>query len=1203
MAKDTKDTTKWNRSKWRQSDKTLGWLQEKYPQLADWREFAVKWIKNQSVNSPGKLSALSTFFERYLIGNNLPLKPAEFLARRLALPDGKDLPNFHETACPKGKQAGIHVNNNVHDFLEFVLSQDDFSVPAGGGKRVTSPVFRNPVPPISYGKEARARGEKRKPKSDRNLRNSTNKERYMGKKPKNVSKWRQEDKTLGWLKDKYPHLAEWREFAMKWIKDQSVNPRGKLTALSLFFERYFVGQGLSLKPAQFLARSFSSPDGKDLPGFYETTLQKGRTGISMNNYVHDFLEFVLSQEDFTALAEDGQLVTSTLFRNPVPPMSYGASARPRGERPNLKSDRNLGWVQENHPQLTDWREFAVKWIKEQSGALQAKLDALSRFFERYLVGQGLPSKPAELLARRFILPDGKDLPDFYKTACPDTEHGIGRNNYIHDFLNFVLSQDEFIELADDGQRVTSTVFRNPVRYVAATNLPKRAESVYSPLPYIYIDELRKMLAEGPSFRDWKWAQTSLGVEIGGKGSQGTDWFDVIEHQIDRNDPDCVWRTRTMKLTGEERLEMWSPVRWVGLLVKLILPLRTFQVRVLDSGEADYLVFSYKEMKFVENSNSDLRKGTERRPLQQGIFRRPPMASTGEPSVPVVLYANTNKTADIAKSGSEKGYCFPWVYAGASLHEDVIYWLEKLRNWQQKYNPISRRTAWTELDSRHGPLKSDLQLAGYPDACFLFRLAEEQSTPHLPLRRQMLERCWFNLLEAFEQRIADRGQTHSHGEPIRFLPEEKNRRNGLTTLFPLHSLRVSLITALALDGKMPLEVMYRIVGHSRLIMTLYYIKPGMSYMLDVLSDAAKRMEAQKEQSLLRFLQNTEFEQLLKDAICNDRSSLAAVIPRHPATRNAAGWMPLHIGMCLAGGNNSEISANQAIRGCYNGGPILVNLGPKTKYGPVPGGIQNCVRCRWFVTEPKHLVALTGHCDNLSWHCDEARKAARDREDELNLLKKQRADREDAGQPFTELAALARAERQFEKAVKKLSDLVQDVSICRGFIDRCIAAHNQGRDGMQQLVPFGDGGELKAALESTDSELLQISGVCQNAEIFPEEDTGNAVYRQAEYLDATLIREKKPPVFLLMNEKEKLVATNAYLRNLAAQMNPENPWLGKRDVIALIDAKKSLSEHFGMDITSLLPESAKSVLSSGAPQPADVVEISNSSQQLLLVGGAR
>lgn len=165
---------------------------------------------------------------------------------------------------------------------------------------------------------------------------------------------------------------------------------------------------------------------------------------------------------------------------------------------------------------------------------------------------------------------------------------------------------------------------------------------------------------------------------------------------------------------------------------------------------------------------------------------------------------------------------------------------------------------------------------------------------------------------------------------------------------------------------------------------------------------------------------------------------------------------------------------------------------------------------------------------------------------------------------------------------------------------VAAHNQGHEGMQQLVPFGDGGELKAVLEATDSELLQISGVCQNAEFFPEEDIGNAVYRQAEYCDATLILEKKSAVFLLFNEKEKLVATNAFLRNLAVQMNPENPWLGKRDVIALIDAKKSLSEHFGMDISCLLPESAKSLLSAGKPQTVDLVEISSAPRRLLSEG---
>lgn len=1017
----------------------------------------------------------------------------------------------------------------------------------------------------------------------------------------NTGKWRQEDQNLSWLKEQYPQLADWREFAVKWIKDQTANRRGKLTSLSFFFVRYLVGHGLPPKPVELLARDLVLPDGKDLPDFYETASLRSKSGIMTNNHIHDFLEFVLSQDEFTVLAEDGKRVTSPGFRNPVPSVFYGEKPRPRGENRNLKSDIDLGWLQEKYPQLAGWRALAVKWIKDQSVALRSKLFALTVFFEIYLIGQGLPLKPAELLARRLVLPDGKDLPNFYKTACTDSESGLRTNNYIHLFLEFLLSQDDFTELADNGQRVTSTVFWNPVPYMSRTGLPRRAESAYSPLPYIYIDELRQMLAEGPNFRDWKWAQNSLGVEIGETGTQGRDWFGVTEDQIDRDDPDCVWRIRKTKFTGEERLEMWSPARWVALLVKLILPLRTFQVRVLDSGEADYLVFSHKEMKFVVNSNNQLREGTERRPLQQGVFRRPPLPATGEPSVPVILYINTNKTADIVKSGSEKGYSFPWLYAGAPLHEDVIYWLDKLRNWQQKYNPISRRTPWTELHDRHMDSKSDRQLATYPDACFLFRTVEEHSEPHLPLGRNLLVTCWFKLLEAFEKRIADRGQTHSHGEPIRFLPPLEERR-GTTTLFPLHSLRVSLITALALDGKMPLEVMYRIVGHSRLIMTLYYIKPGMSYMLDVLSEAAKRMEARKEQSLLRFLQNTEFEQLWEDAICNDRSSLTAVIPRHPGSRNAAGWMPLHIGMCVAGGNNSEISGNQSIGGCYNGGPELVRLGQKrSKYGPVPGGSRNCVRCRWFVTGPDHLVALSGHYTTLSYHCDEAHKAAKEREDELNVIKKQIADAEDAGRPFTQWAAHSRAQALFEKAMKKFSDLLLDVSSCTDFIKRCIAAHNQGHEGKQQLVPFGDGGELRAVLEETDSELLQIAGVCENAEIFPEEDTGNAVLRQSQYLDATLSRDRKPPVFLLMSEREQLIAGNAYMRNLAAQMNPNNPWLGKRDVVSLIDAKKSLSKHFGMDISCLLPESAKSALSSGAPQPADVVEISNSSQQLLLQGG--
>jgi hypothetical protein len=320
---------------------------------------------------------------------------------------------------------------------------------------------------------------------------------------------------------------------------------------------------------------------------------------------------------------------------------------------------------------------------------------------------------------------------------------------------------EFSETDDHGQAVVSLAFRNPVPRLSIRGLPRRDESVYSPLPYGYIDELRQMLAAGPHFRDWQWAQSALGGDISQRGNSAPDWFEVSEDQIDRSDPDCVWRERPMK--DRTRLEMWSPVRSVALLVKLILPLRTFQVRTLDSGEAD--TWRYAAGNWTLNP-SRLAQGSERRPLQQGVFRRSDPLAAGE-AVSTVLYINTNKTADIAKSGHEKGYVLPWSFGGP-VHQDVFHWLEKLRAWQEKYNPVSGRTPWTELDGRHIQAKSEVQLAGYPDACFLFRMPEARDGGrHLPLPADTLETQWFRLLEALELRLADRKETHQNGTPIRF----------------------------------------------------------------------------------------------------------------------------------------------------------------------------------------------------------------------------------------------------------------------------------------------------------------------------------------------------------------------------------------------------------------------------------------------------
>ncbi|MGF6408371.1 gamma-mobile-trio integrase GmtZ [Paraburkholderia sp. MM5482-R1] len=844
--------------------------------------------------------------------------------------------------------------------------------------------------------------------------------------------------------------------------------------------------------------------------------------------------------------------------SPTTPLGRRKAAR--GERSIRRdSDATLAWVDKRYPELGAWRALALEWLSGETHGLSQRLQALSNFFERYLVAQGLPLDPNLLLAQT------TSLPDFHQTACPDTAWGIDANNLIHTFLQFVLLR-RFSQIAKDGRAMVLHGYRNPVPRMSKTALPKRRESVYSPLPYGYIDQLRQMLAAGPHFRDWEWAQGALGSKIGHMGPSAPDWFEVTEDQIDRDDPDCVWRIRKLSRNyrGGQLLQMWSPVRWVALLVKLILPLRTSQVRVLDSGEAD--TWRYTAGRWEPNS-SEIAQGSESRPLQQGVFRRDYDRSDNDSAL-TVLYINTNKTADISKSGPEKGYLLPWAHGGA-VHQNVFYWLEKLRNWQEKYNGITRRTSWAELDRRHIIAKTDFQLARYPDACFLFRLPEYPTAQmrNYPLQDQALNVCWFHLLKALESRLAGRDETHQNGTPIRLLAPQSKKR----TLFPLHSLRVSLITALALEGQVPFPVLQKLVGHSRLVMTLYYTKPGATHIRDVLVDAKARLDANKNASIQNFLLDTAHDELVQRAICSSVASVADAIPEHSAARNALGWMPMHHGLCLAGGNTSDSVENRAIGGCHNGGPLILsgNIVGNAKHAPVPGGNRNCIRCRWFITEPHYLPALVAHFNTIAYHFDESRNACLVNERVLLDLKKQKADAEEAGQVFLHLDTFRQAERVWEGTMKRFNDFAEDLAACWRLIERCKTALDSPAEDSTQLVAVGTASDVHIGFEETESELLQLAGVCEDVELYPDLDAGKAIFRRSQLLDAALYRDNTSPVFMMLSEEEQLRAGNAFMRNLARRMNPTNPVLGRLQVINLMDAGRSLSERFGVDFTALLP----------------------------------
>lgn len=837
-----------------------------------------------------------------------------------------------------------------------------------------------------------------------------------------------------------------------------------------------------------------------------------------------------------------------------PWLEKGGAPPPLRPSVTKANDVDLDWVRRDYPQFEPWREPASEWLKTTNAGLSSRLAMLAPFFQDYLTLPDAPATPADLFAR------GSSFPDPGTTVTAKLKKGqAARSNLLRDLFQWTLLRDFSLE-ADDGELIVSTAFYNPLeRQSKKTGESAPSQSVRSTLPFDFIHELRHILAEGKDFRDWKFAQNALGVSLGSKGAPSNDWYTVDPGVMDRSDPDCVWRKRERK-RGRKTVvdyQMWSPVRWVAVHTKLLLPLRTFQVRMLDSGESDTWKYEGGAWKLNDHPLAS----PEAQPWRQGVLCRSIGIDEAETTV---LYANTNKTADLAVSGPNKGYEIPWYVAG-DVVENVFYWLEKLRNWQAKYNPIRRRTSWSELEGRHMGTKSAAQLASYPDTCFLFRMAQDSDEERmLPVTDSVVSSAWFALLEEYQTRLATRNECHPGGRPIVLVTREDGRTS---SKFPLHSLRVSLITALALDGEVPFPILQKLVGHSRLIMTLYYTKPGNARIADVLAQAAVKLDAKREASLHAFLLDTEHEALLQQAVCNSQSTLRTVIPIHPAERNAAGWMHMHHGLCLVGGNVSEIGDSPTIGGCHNGG----EADERGRFQPVPGGPRNCVRCRWFVTEPHYLQQLVDHFNHTAYHFDEARNDALESHKRLQGAKRAKAEAEAQGELDTEKlrSAVVQADRVRGTKYQRFSDLVEDLVACWRLIERCRDVLMAGQGEGRQLVLQGAATDVEFVFEETESELLQLCGVCDSVELYPDLDPGKAVLRRSQLLDAQLLRDGLPPMFLALSAEEQLKVGNAVMQRLAAAVSPDSPLVGRRKVVELIDAGARLGDSLGIKLVDALP----------------------------------
>jgi len=1112
------------------NDLTLDWMEELSPELSVWRGYAVRWLAALKKDLPYKLMHLRVFTEEYLLRLNLPSSPEIFLRK------GQIWPEFlssisHAKIAEKRR---IVCNDHIADFLSWIISED-FSELDDKGHKLPSPSFANPVRRI---RKIAARSI-----IDPSLRPHI-------------------DKSLRWVLTLYPELAAWRLFAVDWIAGQTGPSKPRLLALQSFFREFLIGQNLPTAPQLLFDVSSSIPD------FYEVCLAR-RTEFyarPWTTHIYNFTNWVLTNR-LSIVGPDGTRTIPGNYHNPI---------SNRAVRPSSKYfDMTLAWVTQTQPNLEEWRSFAAEWLAQENRGIDNRLKALVLFFKRYLIGQNLPATPSYLFSRKSL------VPDFYETCCAKSKDGddigwegaLTNNNRISDFLEWVLKN--YFSCEDDNEvLVVSPAYRNPVRYRSHSGAWGNRESVHSPLPFGFIEDMRLMLAQGPTFRDWTWAQNALGAQANSIGRDASDWFAVDENDINKDDPDCVWRLRKYE-AGHSEYQMWSPVRWVALLFKLQLPLRVLQVRMLDSGEAD--TWRYADGSWIENKH-ELAEGTVRRPLAQGIFRR--VDHLKDVKQQVILYVNTNKTADQRKSGPAKGYEVPWPSTGP-IHQNPFYWAEKLRDWQEKYNPINRRTSWTELQSHHIAKKSAVQLATYPNACFLFRMRElPMDERHFPMSVTAMNRPWYMLLSALQERLNNTGQYDSGGLPFVLVPPYEESNGGTTVHFPLQSLRVSLITALALDGMVPFPILQKLAGHSRLLMTLYYTKLGPTYVAAELVSAAARMEENRPGSIKRFAADASHEELMKKVAYNSASSIKTVIAEDPGARNPAGWMLLHHGMCMVGGNTSEVEENKKVGGCHNGGP---NVGTEAqpKWAPVPGGSRNCPRCRWFATQPQHLPSLVATFNNHAYHFDEARNSCMVAEERFQEMKRLKFEVEASGQPFQQMADFLEHERVLEGAMKKFSDLAETLVATWRLIERCTTLLKEDLANGNPLVAVGNVNDIAVAFEETESELLQLSGVCEGVEVYPDLDAGKAIFRRSQLMDLALCREGSTPVFMTMSEADQLACGNAFMRQLANQVSPDNVQLGMRKVVELIDSGEQLGQMLGIDITKLVP--------SQATQPRKVIPI--------------
>ncbi|MCE0761204.1 hypothetical protein LWH94_18710 [Marinobacter sp. G11] len=566
--------------------------------------------------------------------------------------------------------------------------------------------------------------------------------------------------------------------------------------------------------------------------------------------------------------------------------------------------------------------------------------------------------------------------------------------------------------------------------------------------------------------------------------------------------------------------VWIPTISYLYLTMLEIPLRKIQVAALDSGEGDEEVFDRASKKWVPNKSrhSNYWQKLGSRLPNRGVVRKI-RSATG---ISTGFFINTNKTQDRETGYSEtSGYTIPW------HNPEIIDIFYDLRAWQEKYNPVTKPTAYGDMPTQiFGMVPSKTVLDKIPDRFYLFRSPRsfEGARPDCPPTDNQLRNYWNKLMGELEKRLLEEGHDVEivlKRNPISGQPEQ--------TLFTPHGLRVAGLTALAESG-VPIEVLSKVVaGHASILMTLYYIKMDPGHISDQLNQAKKSIEQSQQENLLRWLKSSAWEEAKKYVTGNAEETFTDIQNKKIPTNI---WINNNLGICPYGGTR-----------CHDGGEILRRNSKKNNtYGPVPGGPKNCVRCRHLITGTPWMIPLWLHANKLLVKSQRASKEVDEITSRLEKLQSERFQivKSKGGSAVSESlkAEIKGEETNLEEKTESLDSLLMDTHAAYRLLESV-------RDLPSEFPGEESGTDNTPALIATDRpeisfsevhELRALDSTVQAGRLYTHLRDRDLERDRDHFIDQIMLNNGMNPISLSpLTPEEKSIALDAASRFLLTELN--------------------------------------------------------------------